>query len=323
MPDDLAFIVAGGLNTDLIASGVPALVGPGELALGGKLQVRAGGKSRNVANLLAAYLGGDRVAMLGRTCRDAFGLWKPPMDALHAAGVDTSHVTVVDAAHDGAFPGVALIPVTSSGRNQIYVVPGANADFSPADVDTAAALFARAAGAGGMLVLSLEVPMPTVLHAMAVARAHDLRVALDPGGIDEATDVETLLAHPPDILKPNEHEAALLTGVTVHDDASARQAVTVLHARGVARVLVTRGANDAWCAEGGVVTRVVVPTVPRDSAGDETGCGDQTMAVLCAELFLGRAFTEACDLAVMAGALQFTHVGVTPLSRADVLSFYS
>lgn len=323
MLDGLAFIVAGGLNTDIIASGVPALVGPGELALGGTLQVRAGGKSRNIANLLAAYLGGDRVAMLGRTCRDAFGLWKPPMAALHAAGVDTSHVTVVDAAHAGAFPGVALIPVTSSGRNQIYVVPGANADFSPSDVDAADALFARVGRACGTLVVSLEMPMPTVLHAMAVARVHGLRVALDPGGIDETTDVEALLAHPPDVLKPNEHEAARLTGIAVCDDASARQAAAALRARGVPRVLVTRGASDAWCAEGDVVTRVVVPTVPRDSGGDETGCGDQTMAVLCAELFLGRGFPEACHLAVMAGALQFTHVGVTPLSRADVLSSHS
>lgn len=312
------FVVIGGLNTDLIAAGLPALPGPGEQTLGGVLHVRPGGKSRNIANLLAAYVGRGRVAMVGRTCRDRFGLWKPPMDALEAAGVDTTCVTVLDAADD-RFPGVALIPVGRDGRNQICVVPGVNADFSPADVDGADSLFARAARRGGLLVATLEAPPATVIHAVHNAHAHRLAVALDPGGIDPDTDYSALFGIPLAIVKPNVHETSVLTGVHVHDEATARAAAAVLHTRGVLRVLITLGPAGAWACEGGTVLHMPAPEVPRGIIGDETGCGDQTMAVLCAELSAGSPFADASRLAVRAGTLQFTRTGVTPLTRTEIL----
>jgi ribokinase len=317
VPDVLAFVVAGGLNTDIIAAGVPELVGPGELTLGGTLQVRAGGKSRNIATLLAAYVGGDRVAMVGRTCRDPFGLWTLPMDSLREAGVDTTYVRVLDAAH-GTYPGVALIPVTGTGRNQIYVVPGVNADFSPADLDAADPLFARAARNHGMLLLSLEMPRPAVLHALRKARTYGLRVGLDPGGLARDADCAPIFEYPIDVLKPNEHETSLLTGVTPRDEASVRQAAEILRGRGVSRVLITTGAGGAWCCDDGDVRHVPAPALSLDTGGDETGCGDQAMAVLCAELFLRRPFLDASRMAVRAGTLQFTRIGVTPLSRVEV-----
>jgi len=319
LADGLAFVVVGGLNTDLIAAGVPRIVGPGELALGGTLHVRPGGKSRNVAQMLAAYVGAGRVAMIGRTSRDAFGLWQPPIEALDAAGVDTTCVHVIDAADAGVLPGVALIPVTADGRNQIYVVPGANAAFCPADVDRAVPLFARAAGQGGMLVLTLETPLRTALHAIRVARRQRLRVALDPGGLAPDVDYGALFAEGLDIVKPNAHEAAVLAGVDVHDAASAARAADVLRRKGAACVLITLGAAGAWCAPAQGAGAHLPVDGPAPAGGDETGCGDQAMAVLCAEVYRGRTFLEASRRAVRAGTLQFARTGVAPLSEADVL----
>ena len=65
----VAAVVAGGLGTDLFALGVDKIVGKGELNFGGKLHIGAGGKSRNIAAMMAALVGRDRVAMVGRTSR--------------------------------------------------------------------------------------------------------------------------------------------------------------------------------------------------------------------------------------------------------------
>lgn len=44
----------------------------------------------------------------------------------------------------GKYPGIALIPVDKNGKNQIYVLPGINADFSSDDLDKANKLLSEA-----------------------------------------------------------------------------------------------------------------------------------------------------------------------------------
>jgi len=75
-------IVPGGLNTDIVGLGVEKLLAPGELTLGGKLKIGPGGKARNMAQMGAVYLGDGTVAMIGRSSKDPFGLWKIPMQSL-------------------------------------------------------------------------------------------------------------------------------------------------------------------------------------------------------------------------------------------------
>jgi ribokinase len=72
---------------------------------------------------------------------------------------------------------VALIHVaTATGENSISVAAGANEHLRPADVDAALAEVAP-----GTVVLQLETPLPTVLHATQQAAARGLRVVLNPG----------------------------------------------------------------------------------------------------------------------------------------------
>jgi len=75
-------IVPGGINVDIIGLGVEKIIGAGELTLGGKLRIGPGGKARNMAQMAAAFLGTGKVAMIGRTSQDPFGLWKVPLQSL-------------------------------------------------------------------------------------------------------------------------------------------------------------------------------------------------------------------------------------------------
>ncbi len=314
-------IVAGGLNTDIVAAGVDTLLGPGELSRSGELFIGPGGKSSNIARMSAYLLGPERVFMIARTSRDAYGLWEVPVKALREAGVNTDHVVLEGMEQSGKFPGIALIPVNRSGENQIYCVPGVNDDFSPADLDLAEHLFAGSAG-DGILALTLEMPLETTLHAVRKARTHRLRVVLDPGGISPSQDVQGLLQEGIHCIKPNEHEAEILTGVDVVDFTSARKAAHRLLARGIRNVLITHGAKGAYLFSRDTAEHIPIPSVAEAKETDETGCGDQVTAVLCAETLQGKTVREAARRAVCAGTLQCHRRGIQPVRPEELEGFH-
>ena len=314
-------IVVGGLNTDIVATGVDALLGPGELSRSGELFIGPGGKSSNIARMSACLLGPECVFMVGKTSRDPYGLWEVPVRALRKAGVNTDHVVVEDLERSGKFPGIAIIPVNKQGENQIYCVPGINDDFYPSDLDRAEPLFEESADKG-ILALTLEMPLDTAAHAIRKARSHRFRVVLDAGGINASQDVQGLLQAGIYCIKPNEHEAKILTGIDIVDLPSAKKSAQGLLARGIQNVLITHGSKGAYLFNRETAIHIPVPTLASKQETDETGCGDQATAVLCAETMRGKTIEEAARLAVYAGTLQFHRRGIQPIHAEELEGIY-
>jgi ribokinase len=314
----LQVVVVGGIGTDVTGLELDRLVGPGELEFGGNLKIGAGGKSRNIAQMLATLLGPGSVAMVGKTSRDPFGLWNVPISALQNAGVNVNYVKILEFAETGKFPQVALIAVDKNGRNQIYVIPGINNDFSPTDIAEAREIFESVKAAGGIAVLSLELPLATAVATVALADQLELRVLLDPGGIRSGLDYSALFACPIYLIKPNEHEAHMLTGIEVKDLNSARKAAHVFMERGVQNVLITLGADGALFFDRTGDRPIPLPLVESNGTHDETGCGDQTMATLCARLLCGDDLSLAVERAILAGTMQFNRLGIVPVSAAEL-----
>lgn len=310
-------IVVGGLNTDIVAAGVNELLGPGELSRSGKLFIGPGGKSSNIARMCACLLGPECVFMVGKTSKDPYGLWEVPVKALREAGVNTDQVAVENMEQTGKFPGIALIPVNKQGENQIYCVPGINDDFSPSDIDRAESLFA-ASTARGILVLALEMPLDTAEHAICKAREHGLRVVMDPGGIGPTEDVRPLLRAGIYCIKPNEHEARILTGVEVVDFAGAERAARDLLAYGIRNVLITHGSRGAYLFNRETSTHIPATQRTFGKDSDETGCGDQATAVLCSETLGGTRMAEAARMAVHLGTMQFHRRGIQPVRPEEI-----
>lgn len=314
-----SIIVIGGLNTDILGLKVHRLVGSGELTQGGELQISAGGKSRNIAQMIATLSGTGTVSMIGKTSCDPFGLWKAPIDALKNAGVNVDFISMESFEKTRKYPGIALIPVDVHGHNQIYVLPGINEDFSPQDIDRAIPLFDQAQSEHGMLVLTLECPFPTVVHAMRQANERGLRIMVDPGGAEEGVDYGPLLDNQHVFfLKPNAHEIYILTGQVVTDMHSARTAAQILLKRGVQHVLITMGSEGAYYFSEGKELHIPIPAIPDSGIHDETGCGDQTMAAICAALHGGKSIEEAIHIAIYAGTLQFGRYGIDPVKRSEL-----
>ena len=317
---DIGLIVIGGLNTDIVALGAERLLSPGELTRSGRLLVGPGGKSCNLARMASPLIAPRKVAMIAKTCRDPFGLWKVPVDALRDAGVNTDFLKIEDFATAGKYPGVALIPVDRNGENQIYCVPGINDAFQPRDIADAAGLF-PGTDSERMLALTLELPLETALYAVRKAFSAGMKVILDPGGIAEGEDYRELLASGIYLLAPNEHEARVLTGIEVEGMASAREAAAELFSKGVENIVLTHGERGAYVFSRGREKHVKAACSGEPLCADATGCGDQVTAVLCAEILRRKDVIEAGKTAVLAGTLQYQRPGIRPVTREELEAY--
>lgn len=319
MLNNLSIIVIGGLNTDIMALGAKKLLQAGEHTYAEKLQIGAGGKSRNIAQMIATLSAKKNVAMVGKTSKDPYGLWKLPVESLEQAGVNTDYIKIVSFEESKQFPGIALIPVDKDGKNQIYVLPGITNNFLPQDIDNTHELFEVVAENKGMLVLTLELPYKTAVHAIKLANDLGIKVLFDPGGIDEEQDYKELLAQDVYLVKPNEHEAKTLTGVEVNDFASAKTAAEKLLKHKVQNVFITVGSQGGYFFNKSVEKHISVPDIRIDTEDkDETGCGDQTMAAFVTALEEGKEPIQAAEMAVLAGTIQFFNSGVKPVTQEEI-----
>ena len=240
----------------------------GETVVGRGFRTDHGGKGSNQA-IGAARLGAE-VALLTAVGDDAFGdgafaLWREE-------GVDASAVLRV------AEPTMcAAILVEAGGQNRIAIVPGALAALTPAHVDA----FAPRIAAADVLLVQLEIPVATALHALEVGRAAGVTTILNP-----APAPERPIAPAVDYLTPNETEAPAVAGA---------QGTTVL-------TLGERGAR---------LGDELVPALPAQPV-DTTGAGDAFAAAFAVALAEGRPALEAVRWGCAAGAYMVEQPGVVP-----------
>lgn len=285
--------VVGSLNMDLVAR-APRIPQPGETIIGRDFHTVPGGKGANQAVAVAQL--GAQVSMVGRVGCDAFG--GPLLDNLAAASVDHTFVT----RDPEAATGVALIVVDDAGQNSIVVASGANMRLSPADVDAARTAIAAVEA----LLLQLESPLETVTRAAKVARAHGVKVILNPA---PARSLPVALLSLVDVLIPNESETALLTGMPVGDQAEAEAAATALRGLGVGTVILTLGERGALLArEEGAEHFPAFDVTPVDT----TAAGDAFVGGFAVALAEGRSLAEAVRWGNAAGALATTKLGAQP-----------
>lgn len=314
-------VVLGALNTDISVVGVPHLPRDGEAVFGSALFIGPGGKSRNVANMITHLTTTGAVAMLSHTCRDPFGLWKVPYQALQVAGVNVDFVTAVDCNSDQPYPAIALVTVDTHGSRASSLSNKILSGLTRESIENALPMFDAASENNGLLALSLEVNSDVAAYAMRCAAERSLRIVLDPGGLSEDAYSEILFQQNIFLLKPNEHEAKRLTGIEVTGFDTALRAAAALRDRNIENVLITHGKNGAYFVGEGIQEYIMVPDLHISAQADATGCGDQVMATLCAYLCEGKELIEAARLSIIAGTLQFNRVGIQPVARSELAAY--
>ena len=197
--------VVGSSNMDLVVKSKRIPV-TGETILGGDFIMVPGGKGANQA--VAAAKLGAQVFFIAKLGNDIFGLQS--LNNFRKEGVNTRYVLQTQDAPSG----VALIMVDEDGNNVIVVAGGANHKLTPEDVKEAESDIASS----GALVAQLEVPIETVEFAAELANKFKVPFILDPA---PARKLSSRLLNMVDVLKPNETEARILTGIEVKDQGSA------------------------------------------------------------------------------------------------------
>ncbi|MCK6584559.1 MAG: ribokinase [Anaerolineales bacterium] len=283
-------VVVGSLNADLVVKS-PRFPQPGETISGEDLQIIPGGKGANQA--VAAARQGIGVSMIGRVGSDSFGPFL--VENLKSNRVDTSHVLP-----DESATGTAIIVVDANGQNSIVLSPGANGKVTPVDVDSASFLNSK------LLLLQLEIPTPTVLHAAQKAREYGMSVILNPA---PAKPLPGELLANVDILIPNESELSLLTGKPVNDASTAETAAKEILKQGVKTVIVTLGDKGALLVTGKQVTRVGAYQV---NVVDTTAAGDAFIGGFASAVLGGKSLEESVRYGCACGALATTKFGAQP-----------
>lgn len=192
-----------------------------------------------------------------------------------------------------------MISVDKNGENSIVVAPGANQSLSPADCDLALSNLSP----NSMVLLQLEVPLKTVIHATEVAAEKGAKVILNPAPSQTLPD--ELLQHVY-LISPNESEAEMLTGVKVFDPASAKKAAEVLKKRGVRIIIITMGSARAFVLSDEFTGMVDSPIV---LATDTTAAGDTFNGALAVALSENKSLHQAVQFANHAAAIAVTRLG--------------
>ncbi|MEU5217875.1 ribokinase [Streptomyces sp. NPDC020807] len=278
-------VVLGSTNMDLVAY-VPRAPARGETVTGRAFRTIPGGKGANQA--VAAARAGAEVAIIGAVGADDFGT-RLRANLEHCA-VDTDLLRTVEGPS-----GTAHIVVDDEGGNAIVVVPGANGTVTSLSHGDEALI-----GTADCLLLQLELPLSVVVEGAVTARRLGVRTVLTPAPA-QRLPAELLAAT--DLLVPNEHEAAALTGLT--DPRAAALALL----RDVPEVVVTLGAAGSLYAARG--TEPLTVPAPRVTAVDTTAAGDTFVGALAVALGERRPVPEALAWAQAAAALSVQREGAS------------
>ncbi len=284
-------LVVGSINMDLVVRchHRPA---PGETVLGDHLKINPGGKGANQAVAVARL--GCNCALIGRVGDDQFG--RVLLDGLVSEGIDCQGIRQTPSTPSGA----AVITVDASGENAIIVASGANFRLTPDDIFEWENLFAEA----DVLVMQLELPLPTVRAALNLARRHNCKTILDPAPAPTRLPDDLYNV---DIISPNVSEAEVLTGMNFLEERIDKIVALDLVARGAKAALLKLGPRGSMA----VVSDAHFYRVPayKVKVIDSTGAGDAFTAAVAVATARGQDLHTAAKFANAAGALACTKIG--------------
>ncbi len=301
-------VIIGSINMDLVLR-VPRMPMPGETLAGERFMTIPGGKGANQAVACARLAApGTGVAMVACVGDDAFGTQM--RDSIVPAGIDDSHV---DEIADEA-TGIASIMVDAQAQNSIVIAAGANGRLDIDRIERARSVIERAS----IVLLQLEVPMATVIHAIELAHALGKTVVLNPAPAPaSAHALPGELLQKIDYLILNEIEAAMLAGLASEDIPLLADR---LHALGSRNVVVTLGEKGVYgsFADG---QKRHLPARKVDAV-DTTAAGDTFIGGFIAALEQGRDQFDAIAYGQAAAALSVTRAGAqTSIPSRDEVVF--
>lgn len=283
--------IVGSYNVGLFFKG-QVMPGTGETVICDTFTEGGGGKGSNQA-IACSKLGGS-TRLIARIGSDKYG--KDALAMYEGFGISSEGIMIDDTIHTG----MSVIIIDKTGNNMICVVPGANYNLSREDIDRNTGLFRESFIVGFQLENNFDI----VQYGIMKAHEAGAMTLLDPAPARKLP--EELLQYIC-IMKPNEHEASLITGITVTDYNSAEAAGRWFIERGVNTAIITLGEKGCVLVKDGMSARFTAPVV---KAVDTTGAGDCFSGALMAALANGAQCDEAIMFANKAASYTVQYTGV-------------
>lgn len=264
----------------------------GETVTGNSYFMTLGGKGANQA--CACGLLGGNCKLIQNLGDDDFG--RESLKVFEQYHLSTEYVKLVPGEHTG----LALIAIDKNGENAIMVIPGAHGHYTKIDIDHAEEAFNGAFMAGFVLEPNFDM----VEYGIKKAHAMGVQVFLDPTPAVEhlPDDIYRCLTY----LKPNEHEASLLSGINVTDYDSAVKAGQWFLGKGVKNVIITMGGGGSVLINAKTIKQFPAPDV---KVVDTTTAGDIYAGTFLYALSVDMLLEDAILFATCAGSLAVTKPG--------------
>ncbi len=291
-------IVVGSINLDLVA-GAERIPRPGETLTGNSFRTFLGGKGANQA--VAAARLGHPAMMVGNVGDDAFG--EQLKSGLRQAGVSTEAVNSVPGAS-----GVAIIVTSATGQNSIVVVPGANGQLDPQQLERHTNLLQTA----GILLAQLEIPLESVEFLAELAERHDIPFMLDPA---PARGLSDSLLRKVTWLTPNETETESLLKMDELTAGDAVEAASALLRKGPKNVILKLGSRGCVLGAGGKVPEIIAAFSVQPV--DTTAAGDAFNGGFAVGLMRGYAHRDSAIFASAVAAISVTRHGAQSSMPTD------
>ncbi|HEJ7633644.1 TPA: ribokinase [Staphylococcus aureus] len=192
------------------------------------------------------------------------------LEDFKVAHIDTSYIIKTAEAKTGQ----AFITVNAEGQNTIYVYGGANMTMTPEDVINAKDAIINA----DFVVAQLEVPIPAIISAFEIAKAHGVTTVLNPAPAKALPNESLSLI---DIIVPNETEAELLSGIKVTNEQSMKDNANYFLSIGIKTVLITLGKQGTYFATKNQSQHIEAYKV---NAIDTTAAGDTFIGAFVSRL---------------------------------------
>lgn len=262
-----------------------------------------GGAESNVAIGVARL--GHSVSWMSRVGNDPFG--HEILYRLNAEQVDTSKVFVDDQLPTGLMFKERIRDDVS--RVYYYRTNSAAASISPDDINEQSIKEAKVLHITGITPALSKSGLETVLHAISLAKKHNVNVSFDPNlrlklwTIEQARNILLPIATQSDFFFPGLQEAKLLLN---EKDLGADEAISAFLEMGVSRIILKLGTEGCITAD---QSQSIFSKGFKVKEVDSVGAGDGFCAGYLVGVLKGWNHDRCAQLANGVGALAVTEVG--------------
>ena len=287
--------VLGALNMDLIMN-LERPAKPGETVVGDKYYTAPGGKGGNQAVAAARVSNTESVNFIGFTWNDNYG--SELINYLDNEGILTNEIKIDSKLHSG----IAIIFTTHDGENHVNAVYGANEKKDLSLVEA----FKNNIDQSKILITQNELDEEITRACMELANEKGIPVILDPAPYRQNLNFDYYKMA--DIITPNETEAEYMTGIKISNLNDAKDAASILIAKGIKGCIITLGENGALYKSDDEQEIFYEPHKV-DKVRASVAAGDAFTGILGASIASGISLDKSIKYAIVGSAISVTRYG--------------